>query len=229
MLHQSESAFVRAPRCLPAMGLVLCACFAGWALAQAQVPPPANRSAAPAKELAPADLVRLLRAGGLVVYFRHAATDFSQNDANSRGPEDCANQRNLTDRGRDDARRIGAAIKAIGIPVQRVLASPTCRTVETARLIFGQAEATTTVRSRNTDPNDATRFEPLKQLFQTRVAPRSVLGIVSHGNPFFAVAGSPYLAEGEGAVLRPSGDDWEIVARLRVDQWEQLERFPAVP
>jgi phosphohistidine phosphatase SixA len=164
----------------------------------------------------------MLRAGGLILYFRHAATDFSQNDANSRGPEDCANQRNLTDRGRDDARRIGAALKAIGVPVQRVLASPTCRTVETARLIFGKAEPTTAVRSRNTNPNDPTRFEPLKALFQTKVAAGTVLGTVSHGNPFYAVAGAPYLAEGEGAVLRPTGNDWEIVARVRVEQWTGL-------
>lgn len=192
------------------------------ARAQAQVPPPANRSAAPAKELVAAEIVQALRSGGLILYFRHTSTDFSQNDANSRGPEDCANQRNLTDRGRDEARRIGAAIKAIGVPVGTVLASPTCRTVETARLIFGRAEPTTSVRSRNTDPNDATRFEPLKQLFQTTVPPRTVLGIVSHGNPFFAVAGAPYLAEGEGALLRPTGSDWEIVARLRLAQWEKL-------
>ncbi len=202
--------------------IVIALCLTTSVLAQPQVPSPANRSAAPAGELAAAELVQLLRAGGIILYFRHAASDFSQNDANSRGPEDCANQRNLIDRGRDDARRIGAALKAIGVPVQRVLASPTCRTVETARLLFGKAEPTTAVRSRNTNPNDATRFEPLKQLFQTKVAAGSVLGIVSHGNPFFAVAGTPYLAEGEAAVLRPTGNDWEIVARVRIDQWDRL-------
>lgn len=218
--HRSMSAAVYAVYAAVALAF---ACPAGPTLAQAQVPPPANRSSAPARELAAAEIVQALRSGGLIIYFRHAATDFSQNDANSRGPNDCANQRNLTDRGRDDARRIGAAIKAIGVPIDRVLASPTCRTVETARLIFGKAEPTTVVRSRNTDPNDATRFDPLKQLFQMRVAPRTVLGIVSHGNPFFAVAGAPYLAEGEGAVLRPTGSDWEIVARLRLEQWEKLQ------
>lgn len=46
-----------------------------------------------------------LRQGGYVLYMRHAATDFSQTDARMRGYEDCANQRNLTDRGRAEARR----------------------------------------------------------------------------------------------------------------------------
>jgi phosphohistidine phosphatase SixA len=42
-------------------------------------------------------------------------------------------QRNLTDKGRAEAREIGAHVKRLGIPVDEVLASPFCRTVETAR------------------------------------------------------------------------------------------------
>lgn len=42
-------------------------------------------------------------------------------------------------------------------------------------------------------------------------------GNTSHGNPFHAVAGAPYLAEGEAAVIRPLGKDFEIVARVRDD------------
>ena len=77
--------------------------------------------------------------GGYVLYFRHTATDFGQNDEQMTGFEDCANQRNLTDGGRADARAIGAAIRSLGIPIGDVLASPFCRTRETAELIFGRA------------------------------------------------------------------------------------------
>jgi broad specificity phosphatase PhoE len=52
----------------------------------------------------------------------------------------CSTQRNLTDAGRDDARRVGAMFKSLGIPVGRVLSSPWCRCLETARLAFGTAE-----------------------------------------------------------------------------------------
>lgn len=61
----------------------------------------------PGCALADADLVRKLREGGYVLYLRHAATDFSQNDTRMTSYEDCGNQRNLTEKGRADARAIG--------------------------------------------------------------------------------------------------------------------------
>jgi len=87
-----------------------------------------------------------LRSGGYVLYFRHAATDFSQNDEKMKSYEDCADQRNLIDQGRADAKAAGAAIRELRIPVERVLASPFCRTVETAQLLFGRAEKMQEVR-----------------------------------------------------------------------------------
>jgi hypothetical protein len=48
--------------------------------------------------------------------------------------------------------------------------------------------------------------------------------IASHGNPFYATAGAPYLAEGEAAVIRPLGKDFEIVARVRHDAWRAMAR-----
>jgi hypothetical protein len=47
--------------------------------------------------------------------------------------------------------------------------------------------------------------------------------IVSHGNPFHAVAGPPYLAEGEIAVLRPRGASrFSVVGRIRPEEWAAL-------
>src|SRR5882724_6547553 len=56
-------------------------------------------------------LLAKLRQGGYVLFLRHTSTDFSQNDQKMTGYEDCATQRNLTDKGRDEARALGAAIK----------------------------------------------------------------------------------------------------------------------
>jgi hypothetical protein len=52
----------------------------------------------------PAPRFAALRGGGYVLFFRHAATDFGQNDDKMTGYEDCWTQRNLTDKGRADAR-----------------------------------------------------------------------------------------------------------------------------
>lgn len=48
---------------------------------------------------------------------------------------DCTTQRNLDDRGRAQAEAIGAAIRATGIRIHRVLTSQWCRSAETARLL----------------------------------------------------------------------------------------------
>src|SRR4051795_822098 len=87
-----------------------------------------------------ATLVQRLREGGYVLYMRHASTDFSQNDSKMTSYEDCANQRNLTDKGRAEARSVAEQVKRLRVPVGKVLASPFCRTMETARLAFGSAE-----------------------------------------------------------------------------------------
>ena len=169
--------------------------------------------------LAPPAAVDALRKGGYILYFRHAATDMTKNDAAMKSFEDCPTQRNLVDRGRDDARAIGAAIKALGIPIGKVRASPYCRTVETAELAFGRAEKTAEVRGGPVRADDATRYAALRKLLSERPAPGTNDVIVSHGNPFYAVAGPPYLAEGEAAVVLPTGDGFRVVARIRVEDW----------
>src|SRR5262245_51596888 len=72
----------------------------------------------------------LLRAGTQVILVRHAATDMSQRDDKDAPLADCSRQRNLTDEGRADARRIREAFRLRAIPVGRVLSSPYCRRSE---------------------------------------------------------------------------------------------------
>jgi broad specificity phosphatase PhoE len=193
----------------------------------AQTPAGAERSSLPVNAPPPAQLLAELRKGGYVLYFRHAATDFSQNDERMKRYEDCADQRNLIDRGRADARAAGAAIRQLGIPAERVLASPFCRTVETAQLLFGKAEKMQEVRGGPAVSAGSERYASLKKILATPVRPGTNLVVVSHGNPFYSVAGPPYLAEGEAAVLRPLGADFQVVARIRIDGWEALKNGAA--
>ena len=192
-----------------------------WAPARPQTAEP-QRSSLPSREIAPAQLLAELRKGGYILYFRHAATDFSQNDEKMKSFEDCANQRNLIDRGRSDARIVAAAIRRLGIPVERVLASPFCRTLETAQLLFGRAEKMQEVRGGPTAPADAERYAALRRILATPIPAGANLAVISHGNPFYSVAGPPYLAEGEAAVIRPLGADFQIIARIPADRWDAL-------
>ena len=176
-----------------------------------------------ADRLAGRPLLAALKAGGLILYFRHASTDFGQNDEQMTGYEDCTRQRNLTARGRDEARAIGAAIARFGLPIGQVLASPFCRTMETARLIFGRATAAPAVRGGPASGGATERYAALRELLSSLPPAGTDLVIVSHGNPFHAVAGEVHLAEGEAAVIRPLGAaGFRIVARIPKDGWEAL-------
>ena len=171
-----------------------------------------------------ADLVRQLREGGYVLYMRHTSTDFSQNDSRMTSYEDCENQRNLTDKGRAEARDIGAHVKRLRIPIGEVLASPFCRTMESARLAFGKAQAMNEARGGPAQPQDPSRYDGLKKLLSTHVPKGRNVVISSHGNPFHAVAGPPYLAEGEIAVVEPKGDArFSVVGRIRIEDWPSLK------
>ena len=188
-----------------------------------QVPPPAaGRSALPATPMSGQQLLSELRKGGYVVYFRHTSTDFSRDDSRSKSDEDCDNQRPLADKGREEARQIGAVIRELKIPIEKVLASPRCRTMEAAMLAFGRAERANEARGGPATPDSADRYLDLRRLFSTPVKPGANLVISSHGNPFYATAGAPYPAEGEAAVIRPLGKDFEIVARVKHDAWRVL-------
>jgi histidine phosphatase superfamily protein (branch 1) len=187
-------------------------------------PPAAGRSALPARPMSGPALLAELRKGGYVIYFRHTSTDFSRDDARSKSDEDCANQRPLTDKGREEARQIGAAFRELTIPVGKVLASPRCRTMETAVLAFGRADKAPEARGGPAAPDSPDRYTPLRRLLSTPAGTGANLVISSHGNPFYATAGAPYLAEGEAAVVRPLGQDFEIVARVRHNEWRALAR-----
>jgi Histidine phosphatase superfamily (branch 1) len=168
-----------------------------------------------------ASLLEKLRHGGYVLFLRHTSTDFSQNDARMTSFEDCANQRNLTDKGRAEARALGEHLKRLAIPVGPVYASPFCRTMETARLAFGRAERLNEARGGPT--NDVARYEPLRRLLATSPPGGKNAIIASHGNPFYALFGPPYLAEGEIAVVQPDAANGPaVIGRLRLDDWGAL-------
>ena len=181
------------------------------------------RSAIPTRELGAAQLLAELRKGGYILYFRHASTDSSQNDERMKSFEDCADQRNLIDKGRAEARAAGGAIRDLKVPIGRVLASPFCRTMETAQLLFGRAEKMQEVRGGPAAPAGSDRYAPLRKILAAPVAAGTNLVVVSHGNPFYSMAGPPYLAEGEAAVVQPLGRDFRIVARVRIDAWEAMK------
>ncbi len=154
----------------------------------------------------------LLKGGGQVVLIRHAITTPGVGDPPGMRLDDCSTQRNLTDEGRRDARRLGEAFRARGIPVGRVLSSPWCRCLETARLAFEVAPETWTALSNLYGRPD----QSADQVRQMRVRvsdhrPGPNLIMVTHGSTIQALTGiNPNTAE--MVILTPQPDNRFAVA-----------------
>lgn len=183
-------------------------------------------SSTPAAEdarLGPAQLVQALQEGGLVVYFRHAATDQSQDDSGLADLDDCSKQRNLDESGREQSREIGRAFTALELPVGEVLASSYCRTRETAELAFGRYtdEPMLTGFPGEGDPGYRERLAGARALLG-RPPDEGNTVLVAHAKNLEAAAGIS-LDEGDAAVFEPLGESrFRYLGRIPASAWPQL-------
>jgi phosphohistidine phosphatase SixA len=83
-----------------------------------------------------------LRSGGHVLLIRHADAPGTF-DPPGFQLGDCATQRNLSAKGREQAKRIGEQLADEKVPVGTVFSSQWCRCVDTATLAFGAAKVIT--------------------------------------------------------------------------------------
>jgi len=177
-----------------------------------------------------AGLLEALRAGGHNIYFRHAQTDWSQDDHIDKPGDwnscDPGRVRQLSSHGRRVASEVGTAMRALRIPVGKVLSSPYCRCVETARLI-ARAPVTTTTDIMNLrvaeyfDGRDAIVKRARARLATLPAAGTNTV-LVAHGN--VAREATPvYPDEAEAVIFRPvQNADFVLVGRLKPGQWAEL-------
>lgn len=161
----------------------------------------------------------LLKQGGQVVLIRHGVTTPGVGDPPGFKLDDCRTQRNLTDAGRDEARRVGAAFREHGVPVARVLSSPWCRCLETARIAFG-VDAQKEPALANLFEHGENRDSQLAA-FRTLVAAAPKQGnliLVTHGSTTAAFTGiSPATAE--IVIVTPEGGNrYRVAGRVALAQ-----------
>lgn len=146
-----------------------------------------------------------LRQGGVVALMRHADAPGVGDPADWR-LDDCATQRNLSERGRAQSRAVGERLRAARIAIARVLSSPWCRCVDTATLAaVGRVEI---------EPAFANAYVLGEQRAALRERGLAVAGswrgpgvllVVSHGQNIVALTGqSP--APAEIVVVAPAND-----------------------
>ena len=164
-----------------------------------------------------ADAWKALRAGGHVALMRHADAPGGVGDPPGFSVDDCATQRNLSEKGRVDAEKIGSRLKGEGIAFEKILSSPWCRCIDTAKLMnLGTVETEATFGN----------VVVLKDQRQTLTAgARALIAqwtaggnllVVTHGANIQALTGV-WLASGEIVVVKGGSDRTEPVGRLLLD------------
>lgn len=151
-----------------------------------------------------------LREPGAVLVVRHSYAPGAFDPPGAR-LDDCATQRNLDEGGRAQAARIGEAFRRNAITVGKVLSSPRCRCMDTARLAFGRAESWDVLQGALNDPDLRRR-----RLAETKKAvdahrDGAPLVLVTHGSVVSDLTGLD-IKMGAFVVLRRAPDGTRTVA-----------------
>lgn len=154
----------------------------------------------------------LLRDGEHVVLLRNAMAPGATDPANF-DIEKCSTQRNLSERGRQQARKIGALFAARAAPTGRVLTSRFCRAKETARLAFGDGEEFAPL-----DPPAADEAARKAQMEAILEEIRNYTGsgnyvFVTHLETIQALTGQS-AREGEAVIVTPQDNGLRVLARI---------------
>jgi len=171
------------------------------------------------------DVLKLLRGGGYVIVFRHGATHTDQADTDPLNLDNVAKQRQLNDKGRADAKAVGEAFRAAGIPIGKSYSSRFQRAVETARLIGGKEPQTKLDLSEGglvVTPNENNRrTQAMRALVATAPDPGTNTFIVTHKPNILDAFGKDWfeIKEGEASIFKPEGKGFALVARIQIGQW----------
>jgi phosphohistidine phosphatase SixA len=148
-----------------------------------------------------------LREGGHVALMRHALAPGGAGDPPGFRLGDCATQRNLSAEGRADAAAVGAMLWGEEIVIGRVLSSPWCRCVDTARLMeLGAVEI---------EPTFSNAFVLRERRGELAAGARAIIAgwrgpgtllVVTHGANIQALTGGGNPASGEIVVVSAGAD-----------------------
>ena len=156
---------------------------------------------------------------GIVAILRHAVAP-GTGDPATFALDDCATQRNLDAQGREQARKIGAAIRAAGATVDRVVTSQWCGCRDNTRYLdLGPAEDLPALNSffRNRDRAGPQTAE-LRQLL-LGLPPAETVVLVSHQVNTTALTGR-IAASGEVFMLRIGRDGTiSVVDEILIGPW----------
>ena len=171
--------------------------------------------AAPVAAAASDEAWAALAKGGHVALVRHGNAPPGYGDPPGFKIDDCATQRNMDERGRAQARAVGEAFRQHGVIVDKILSSPWCRCLETARLMaLGPVENTWAVATSDRSPE---RLVVLKQMMAGWRGPGTLV-LVTHALTVQALVGiMPDQAETVVVKPKPGNEPGiDVVGRIAV-------------
>ena len=169
-------------------------------------------------EADPAEMIERMKAGGHILMIRHALAPGTGDPANFR-IGDCSTQRNLDDRGRQQAKAIGDWLRSNGITSARVYSSQWCRCIQTAELLgLGSVTELPALNSfyelrQDRQPN----LKALKKFIAQQPSDGVLAILVTHFVTIAAIANEGVSA-GEAVLLKLNQDaPYENVGRINFD------------
>lgn len=156
----------------------------------------------------------LLRAGGQVVLINEAYSLATGRHA-SDDIENCTTQQTLSERGRQQAGKMGALYYARAAPADLVLSSRNCRAKETASIAFRDSKIELFDPLNELVPGSATEAEQIEATL-ARIQDFGGSGnliMVTHPSNIMALTGSG-TRPGEAIILSRSGEKLAIAARI---------------
>jgi phosphohistidine phosphatase SixA len=173
-------------------------------------------------------LATLLRAGGLVIVIRHGATNDDQAGVDPLHPENIDKQRQLSAKGEEAAKALGAAFRLIGVPVAKITTSQFNRAYQTAKLAgFDNVEKSADVTEGGlvvSPKENNRRAQALRQLASAAPAAGTNIVIITHKPNIIDAFGKDWfeVKEGETTIFKPDGSIYKVVARVQMGEWLRI-------
>jgi phosphohistidine phosphatase SixA len=175
------------------------------------------------------ELLDAMRTQAVIIYFRHFPTqrDPRRDDMRSwfHGRltldefTDCSWQRELHPFGRELAKSVGAQLDKLSLRINKVLASPYCRCIESAQLVTGRNPELDLgliyPRAEHTTERMETAFQNIL-LDSRNWSPGTLTVVVGHRNVVDAFGS---VHEGDAVVFIREGNSYRVAAKIAASEW----------
>jgi len=169
------------------------------------------------------DIWHQLRQGGYVLLIRHGAVDnLSRSTSPDADFDGCEGQYNLTDEGLAQVKQLGISLRKRKIPIGDVMASPLCRTRDTARIAFGAFQVSPLLEPlpESDLENRQQRIEAISRLIADHTG-RKNLVLITH-QPNIDALTLEVVEPSTIVVVKPDGKGgFKVMRKLSPKEWRR--------